>query len=132
MSATLLGAFVPQDSPASALTDQVPHLSITLDQAAVQSGDHQQINVQIAEVAERRIPLILVVTYPSGEIVRSLHYVERGVGSIAWEIPADAGAGEAAFRLIADGCACGEHNTIPLQNPVDGTVEGTFVVSALP
>lgn len=39
MGATLLVASVPVDSYASALTDQVPQVSISLGQAAVQSGD---------------------------------------------------------------------------------------------
>ena len=131
MGATLLVASVPVDSYASALTDQVPQVSISLGQAAVQSGDLQQITVQLDEIAEQRTSLILVVTYPSGVIERSLHYVDRGVGTIAWPIPAAAGVGETSFRLVVNGCACGEHNTIPQQTAVAGTVEGSFVIGRL-
>ncbi len=128
---TLLVASVPADSYASALTDQVPKVSITLGQATVQPGDQQQINVQIDEIAEQRTSLILVVTYPSGVIERSLHYVDHGVGTIAWPIPVASGVGETNFRLVVNGCACGEHNTIPQQATVASTVAGTFMISRL-
>lgn len=87
--------------------------------------------MQLDEIAEQRTSLILVVTYPSGVIERSLHYVDRGVGTIAWPIPTTAGVGETSFRLVVNRCACGEHNTIPQQTTVEGTVAGTLLIGSL-
>ncbi len=130
LGATLLVASIPEDSYASALTYSVPQIAVSLAEAAVQPGTTQRLDIHIDEITGRRTSLILVVTYPSGEIARSLHYVDSGVGAIAWAIPTDAGVGEATFRLIVDGCTCGEHNTIPRQSAVDGTVDGSFVIGA--
>ncbi len=131
IGATVLVASVPTDSYASALTYTVPKIALTLGWPAAQIGGQQQLTIQIDEVQGRRTSLILVVTYPSGEIERSLHYVDSGMGTIAWKIPANAGLGEATFRLVANGCTCGEHNTIPQQSAVDGTVEGSFAIGPL-
>lgn len=132
MGTTLLVASVPEDSYASALTYTVPQIAAALSKAAVELGGQQQIQVQIDEVQERRISLILIVTYPNGEIARSLHYIEHGAATIAWMIPADATLGEATFQLIVNGCSCGEHNTIPQQSTVAGRVEGTFMIGRPP
>lgn len=130
LGATGLVASVPEHSQASALTYTVPQIVLSVAAATITPGATQRLDIHIAELPDRRTSLILVVTYPSGEIDRSLHYVDGGVGVIEWTIPADAGVGEATFRLIADGCACGEHNTIPRQPAVDGTVAGSFVIRA--
>ena len=128
---TLLAASAPQNSQALALTDPVPQLQAALAQAAVQPGATQRLAIQLDAAPDRRMSLILVVTYPSGEVARSLHYIDGGRGAIDWAIPANAGAGEATFRLVADACACGDHNTIPRQGVVDGTVEGAFMIARL-
>ena len=127
-----LVASIPQNTQASMLTYAVPKITLTLAQPTIQPGAQQTIDVQIDELPGRLTSLILVVTYPNGETSRSLHSIEDGMGSITWTVPTDAGAGKATFQLIADGCTCGEKNTIPRQPAVDGTVEGTFVVGAVP
>ena len=132
LGATSLVASVPEQSRASALTYSVPQLAVSLLKGSVAPGATQTLDIRIDKLDGRRTSLILVVTYPSGKIARSLHYAESGQGAITWTIPADAGVGEAAFRLVADGCTCGEHNTIPKQGAVDGTVAGVFVIGALP
>ncbi len=131
LSATLLVASVPQNSQAAALSYPVPQIQAVIAQAIIQPGATQQLDIHIAELPERRTSLILVVTYPSGEIARSLHYIDGGSGAIAWLIPATAGSGEVTFRLVVNGCACGEHNTIPQQTAVGGTVAGSFVIGGL-
>lgn len=131
MGATVLVSSVPENSYASALTYSVPKIAVSVMNGTITLGETQKLAIQIDEVAGRRTSIILVVDYPSGEIERSLHYVESGQGTIDWTIPSNAGIGEATFRLIADGCTCGEKNTIPRQAAVDGTVEGHFVIGAL-
>lgn len=131
LGATFLVSSTPTDSQASALTYTVPQIAVSVTAATVEPGATQRLDIRIDELPDRRTSLILVVTYPSGEVSRSLHYIDGGVGSVEWSIPAAAGVGEATFRLIADGCACGEKNTIPRQAAVDGTVEGRFVVGGL-
>ena len=129
LSASLLVASAPQTS--QALADQTPQIQVAVAQATVQPGVMQRLNIQLDESPARRTSLILVVTYPSGEIARSLHYIDGERGAIAWPIPATAGVGEASFRLVVNGCACGEHNTIPQQTSVEGTVGGSFVIGRL-
>lgn len=131
LMATLLAASAPQNSQALVLTAPVPQLQAALAQAALQPGATQRLAIQLDAAPERRISLILVVTYPSGEVARSLHYIDGGRSVIEWPIPATAGAGEATFRLVADACACGDHNTIPRQATVAGTVAGAFTIARL-
>jgi len=131
LSTTLLAASVPQNSQVLALIDPVSQLEVALAQAAIQPGATQRLEIALDTSPERRTSLILVVTYPSGAVARSLHTIDGGHGAIDWPIPIDAGVGEATYRLVADACACGAHNTIPLQNPVEGAVAGHFVIGAL-
>lgn len=132
LGATGLVASVPEHSQASALTYTVPQITVSVATAMIVPDATQRLDIHIDEVPDRRTSLILVVTYPSKQIERSLHYIDGGVGFIDWPIPTDAGTGEATFRLVADGCACGEHNTIPRQDAIEGTVEGRFVIGYLP
>lgn len=126
--AAALAASVPDPSYASALTFTVPQIVVAVSHGSVKQGAEQTLAIQIDELEGRRTSLILVVTYPSGEVARSLHYIESGMGTISWTVPTDAGIGNASFRLIADGCTCGEQNTIPKQKAVDGRVEGEFTI----
>lgn len=130
LSASLLVASAPQTS--QALADQLQQIQVAVAQATVQPGAIQRLDIHIAELLDRRTALILVVTYPSGEIARSLHSIDGGRGAIDWPIPATAGVGDATFRLVVNGCGCGEHNTIPQQTAVAGTVTGSFVIDSLP
>lgn len=131
LSATLLAGSAPQGLPGSALSAAAPPLQVAVAQATVAPGATQRLTIQLAALPERRTTLILVVTYPSGAVARSLHTIDGERGAIEWPIPADAGVGEATFRLVADACACGVHNSIPLQDPMEGTVAGRFVIGAL-
>jgi len=94
----------------------------------VAAGAQQQIDLLIDALQGQESSLILVVTYPNGEVTRSVHYLTHGGGTIAWEIPANVGVGEATFRLSLNGCTCGAQNTIPRQSTVEGTIDGTFLI----
>lgn len=126
-----LAASVSKYSYASPLTYTVPQIAVSLLHPRVAPGTTQSLAIQIDELKGRRTSLILVVTYPNGDIARSLHSIESGQGTITWTIPSDVGEGEASFRLIADGCTCGEADATAQQAAVDGTLEGTFVIRAL-
>ena len=128
----VLAASVPDDSYASPLTYRVPQIVVSLLHPRAAPGTTQSLAIEIDELEGRRTSLILVVTYPNGDISRSLHSVESGQGAITWTIPSDVGEGEASFRLIADGCTCGEDDATAQRAAVDGTLEGTFIISALP
>ena len=70
----------------------------------------------------------LVITYADGARQEVFAQIADAHADIVWQVPADAPAGTASFRLIASNCGCGGYSTIPGPSNVESTVEGQFTV----
>ncbi len=127
---TLLQTSAPPAAAAPPLTFTAPALTLTAAVERVEAGGSQTLHVQLEDRAGQVTILVLTVTYPNGESERSLHSTQGNEAEITWTIPADVGAGEAAFRLSTQSCGCGDHSTIPPQPIADTEVAGVFQVMA--
>lgn len=95
-------------------------------------GDQQTLQVQVEQSAARQATLVLAVTYPNGNVVRTVHEMRGSDAQLTWIVPPAVGRGMATFSLTVAGCGCDQQSTVPPPLKLDTAVTGIFSVANSP
>ncbi|MCB0158636.1 MAG: hypothetical protein KDD83_10945 [Caldilineaceae bacterium] len=110
------------------LTDHEPFFSATVAHPTVGAGQEQRVAVTLDAGAGTTAIFRMVITYAGGAQQEVFAQTADAHADIVWQVPADAAAGTASFRLIANNCGCGGYSTIPGPSNVESAMEGRFTV----
>ena len=110
------------------LAELAPFFAATVAHPTVAAGQEQSVGVTLDADAGATAIFRLVITYADGARKEVFAQTADAHADIVWQVPADAPAGPASFRLIASNCGCGGYSTIPGPSNVESAVEGQFTV----
>ena len=84
---------------------------VTVAAPQLRAGEQQQLQVVLHKSSKSVIIFKVAVDYANGTHQALVEATDGNHATIAWSLPADAGAGRATFRIETTGCGCGELST---------------------
>lgn len=100
---------------------------LTIEPAVLHKGEEGHLYVKLKQATSQLTILNLTIRYPGGATQNVVHSTLGNEATLVWRVPADAGAGQASYQVVAGGCGCGDHS--PTQADASQKMaEGLFTV----
>jgi hypothetical protein len=100
----------------------------TLRSGALRAGETQELHLVLQNGGGSETIFQVTITYANGVEQQVVDATTARATTLAWTIPADAGAGVANFALTTTGCGCGVRTLTQTTTTLEGKAEGQFRV----